>query len=204
MYLVHYNPETYEVLGYLDPQLGFYPEEDGTAYFSISSEIHEEYSEREAWTDGKIITNVPPPNRFAELTVDGWVTNKEAQEQALNLARAEAVQLIDNTIGGIYQKFGRFQTEYDIREKQALAFKKAKYKGEVPSQIQAVVEPTGMTPKQATELILSEADKMRGALEKLGVLRMQKLAMSKKQTIEEIQEYTQTVLAKVKEIAKQL
>ncbi len=204
MYLVNYNPSTYQVLGYLDPSLGFHPTDDGTAYFSIDDDIHAQYSNAPAWTDGKIITNLAPPSDFVVLTEDGWVVDEARQLQALQTAKQAAKDDIDAAVAAIYGKFNPFVREYALRERQALVFVKANYEGDVPPQIQAVVEPTGMTPKEAADSILADAQKLEVALEQLSKLRMQKLAVDNMSNINDINIHRDSVLQQIATVAEQL
>lgn len=88
--------------------------------------------------------------------------------------KAELVTAVDNSVASIYQRFTRFESEYTLRESQAQAFKDANYTGTVPEQVAAFATPAGMTPEAATDLILSQAANLRGALSLLGVKRMRK------------------------------
>lgn len=204
MYLVNYNPNNYQVLGYLDPSLGFHPTDDGTAYFSIDDDIHAQYSNAPAWTDGKIITNQAPPNEFAVLTEDGWIIDEALQLQAIQTTKQAAKTAIDAAVAGIYNNFNPFVREYALREEQALAFVGANYEGDVPPQIQAVVEPTGMTPKQAADSVIANAHKLQTALEQLGTLRMQKLAIDKLTTLEDVNTHRDSILQQIATVAEQL
>ncbi|MGP5553530.1 hypothetical protein [Psychrobacter celer] len=204
MYLVNYNPTTYQVLGYLDPSLGFHPTDDGTAYFSIDDDIHAQYSSSAAWTDGKIITNLAPPSDFVVLTQDGWIVDESLQLQALQTAKQAAKDGIDKAVAAIYDKFNPFVREYALREKQALEFVAANYEGDVPPQINAVVVPTGMTPKQAADSILAAAQKLEMALARLGELRMQKLAVDNMSNINDINTHRDSVLQQIATVAEQL
>ncbi len=205
MYFVHYNPQTSEILGFFDGKLGlFTDEDDGTEYFSISDDDFHKFNGEKCYTNGKIITTEQPPNKFAILTDDGWHVDKNQAEQVLAETKSQAITAIHNSVVEIYNKFAPLSKEYEIREKQARAFKEAKYKGNVPPQVQAVAEPSELTPKQATDLIIKEAEKMELALEKLGALRMQKIAINRLQTIEAVNQHKDSVLAQIAEVAKQL
>lgn len=204
MYFAHYNPTNFKVLGYLDPTIGVYAEDDNTAYFSVKDDIHAQYSAADAWTDGKTITNIAPPNKFAKLTINGWVVDEQAQQKALEAAKQLAKASIDDAVSAIYQKFNRFEAEYAVREQQALEFKAAKYEGDVPHQIQAVVDPTGMTPQQATDSILAAASKLKKALDKFGELRMKKLAVDTMLEIDDVEAHKANVLAQIQAAASAL
>ena len=204
MYLVNYNPTSYQVLGYLDTSMGFHGSNDGTAYFSIDDDIHAQYSDAPAWTDGKIITSAAPPSDFVVLTVDGWVVDESLQQNALQTCKQAAKSAIDNAVGTIYGKFNMFLQEYNLREKQALAFAEANYEGAVPPQINAVAVPTGITPKQATDSVLTEAQNLKIALEALGELRMQKLAIDNMDHVDVINTHRDNVLQQIATVAEQL
>ncbi len=205
MYFAHYNPQTAEVIDFLDGSLGIFAEnDDGTEYFSISDDDFHKFNGEKCYTNGKIITTEPPPNKFAILTDDGWQVDENQAEQVLAETKTQAITDIHNSVVEIYNKFAPLSKEYEIREKQAKAFRQAKYKGDVPPQVKAVAEPSELTPKQATDLILAEAEKMELALEKLGALRMQKIAINRLQTIEAVNQHKDSVLAQIAEVAKQL
>lgn len=204
MYLVNYNPTSYQVLGYLDPSLGFHPTDDGTAYFSIDDDIHDQYSHAPAWTDGKIITNLAPPSDFVVLTEDGWVVDEARQLQALQTAKQAAKDDIDAAVAAIYGKFNPFVREYALREKQAKEFIAANYEGDVPPQIQAVVEPTGMTAKEAADSVIADAQKLDTALDELGKLRMQKLVVDNLTTLEDVSAHRDSILQQIATVAEQL
>ncbi len=205
MYFVHYNPQTTKVLGLLDASLGIIADkDDGTEYFSISDDDFNNFYDKVCYTNGKIITTEPPPNSFAILTDDGWHVDENQAEQVLAETKTQAITDIHNSVVEIYNKFAPLSKEYEIREKQARAFKEAKYKGNVPPQVQAVAEPSELTPKQATDLILAEAEKMELALEKLGALRMQKIAINRLKTIEAVNQHKDSVLEQISVVAKQL
>ncbi len=204
MYLVNYNPSSYQVLGYLDTSMGFHPTDDGTAYFSIDDDIHAQYSNAPAWTDGKIITNTAPPSDFVVLTQDGWVVDESRQLQAIQTTKQAAKTAIDAAVAGIYNKFNPFVREYALREEQALAFVEANYEGDVPPQIQAVVEPTGMTAKEAADSVIADAQKLDAALDELGKLRMQKLAVDNLTALEDVNAHRDSILQQIATVAEQL
>ncbi len=147
----------------------------------------------------------PPPSDFCHLADDGqWVEDNERKSQALVQSKQQSIADIDNAVASIYVRFTRFQAEYDIREKQAISFKKAKYKGDIPLQVKAFAEPAELTPKQATDIIFTQAKTLRTALEALGVLRMKKIGIKKLTTIDEVNIYRDDVLNQIKEIVEKL
>ncbi len=204
MYLLNYNPTSYQVLGYLDTSMGFHGSNDGTAYFSINDDIHAQYSNAPAWTDGKIITNLAPPSDFVVLTQDGWVVDESLQLQAIQTTKQAAKDAIDAAVMAIYNKFNPFVREYALREEQALAFVAANYEGDVPPQINAVVVPTGMTPKEAADSVIAEAQKLDAALDELGKLRMQKLAVDNMNNVDVVNTHRDNVLQQIATFAEQL
>lgn len=84
---------------------------------------------------------------------------------------------IDDAVADTMSPYTRFTEEYTLRESQAQAYKDAGYTGAVPDQVAAFATPAGMQPQAATDLILSQAASLRGALDTLGKLRMQKYAV---------------------------
>lgn len=114
-----------------------------------------------------------------------WLDAGQAQPDAATLAaeiqRLDVVRMardIDDAVAAIYTKVGRFAEEYKLRESQALAFQAAGFAGDVPRQIAAYATPAGITPAQATTVIMAQATQLRGALDALGELRMQKIALA--------------------------
>jgi hypothetical protein len=81
---------------------------------------------------------------------------------------------VDDVISAIYSRFTRFTSEYELREAAARAFKAANYAGTPDPWVTSFATPAGLTPAQATDLIISQADTLRTALATLGALRMRK------------------------------
>lgn len=132
------------------------------------------------------VAEAPAPEATIEQTVteaapelvDGvwtqqWVVLEVAPELVAERRQALA-DSIDAACAAIYTRVGRFAEEYKEREAQALAYQAAGYAGAVPRQVAAFATPAGVTPTYATDLILSQAAQLRGALSALGELRMRK------------------------------
>lgn len=110
--------------------------------------------------------------------VDGVLTQQwtlvDCPTPVIAAKRQSMIDSIDAACAAIYNRVGRFSEEYKEREAQAIAFKAAGYTGAVPRQVAAFATPAGVTPTYATDLILSQAAQLRGALSALGELRMRK------------------------------
>ena len=87
---------------------------------------------------------------------------------------AREVQAIDMAAEAVYKKFARFDKEYEGREAAAVAYKAAGYLGAVPQEVADFATPAGLPPAVATDLILSQAAKLRGAIPLIGAQRMRK------------------------------
>lgn len=114
------------------------------------------------------------------------------------------ITTLDDRIAKIYAKYQRFAIEYQMREEQAKAFKSANYTGETPSQIKAYQLPMGITPKQACDNILSQAEHLRYLLDKLGVIRMKKCAIRQCDNLEDLKQLADSVfnqLAAIEDIS---
>jgi hypothetical protein len=98
------------------------------------------------------------------------------------LDRAAMVAQIDAAAKAVYERFLPFAEEYKAREAQAQAYKDAGYTGTVPPRVAGFATPAGLTPEAATDLILSQAANLRGALNQLSDLRMQKYLVSRAAT----------------------
>lgn len=100
--------------------------------------------------------------------------------------KATIIKIIDDRVALIYQKYQRFSIEYQLREKQAKAFKANNYQGDVPSQITAYQIPAGLTAQQACDDILAQAARLTNLLETLATLRMKKQLIKHCKTIEQL------------------
>lgn len=129
-------------------------------------------TERPAIVAAQNVTEAMPALVDGVWTQQWTVSDASAPEIA---ARRQAlVDGIDAACAAIYTRVGRFAEEYKEREAQALAYQAAGYAGAVPRQVAAFATPAGVTPTYATDLILSQAAQLRGALSALGELRMRK------------------------------
>lgn len=110
----------------------------------------------------------------------GWSHDGQAfsPPAAPALDRTKLVAEIDDAVAAIYTRVGRFSEEYKLREAHALAFQASGHTGAVPRQIAAYATPAGLTPEQATTVVLAQAAQLRGALDTLGELRMRKISLT--------------------------
>lgn len=70
--------------------------------------------------------------------------------------------------------------EYQLTEQEAQAFQAAGFEGAVPATVQAWVDAAGLSPQEATENILAEAAKWKGALYAIRAARLK----GKQQTLD--------------------
>jgi len=101
-------------------------------------------------------------------------TVEQIEEVRPVILKRQLVTQIDDAVASIYLRFTRFESEYELRESQAQAYKNAGYTGTTPEQVMAFANPAGMDYESATNLILNQAAQLRTALAQLGVQRMRK------------------------------
>jgi hypothetical protein len=103
---------------------------------------------------------------------------------------------IDTTIAAIYMRYQRFQLEYIEREAAARKYKEAGYTGEPTVWISHFATNAGLGLKEATDLIIEQADNYRSAIVTLGQLRMDKYKVLHALTPAEARlEYDKTIAA---------
>lgn len=88
--------------------------------------------------------------------------------------RARLVANVDDHIAAITTRWTRFETEYVEREAAARAFAAAGYVGDPGIWVTGFAVPAGLSNTAAANLIISQADGLRTALELLGAQRMAK------------------------------
>lgn len=81
---------------------------------------------------------------------------------------------VDDAVASVITKSTRFILGYEKREAAALAFKSANYVGDATEWVTRFARNTGMTDRQAADLILAQADHLRFVLGQLEALRMDK------------------------------
>ena len=200
MYLVEYDPQTYKVYVYHDLSAGVYTDRKFTEFFVIDEETYMQHMYEESWAKDGFITNVPPPNAYSKLTKKGWITDEATKQRVIKTSREEAKAAIDAAVCSIYGRYNPFVLEYKLRKEQADAFIEAEYKGDVPSQIKAVADSSGLTPKEVADSIIADADKLLTALEVLSKLRMKKLAVDGMNEVDVINAHKDAVLADIKAV----
>lgn len=153
-------------------------------------------SEIEAYSDEKLpdgYTDKKRPDDNYEWNGQQWV-------KPIEKYKSELVAKIDNLVAEIYQRFSRFQSEYELRESEAIAFRANGYEGDVPRQVAAFANRAGLPAQQATDLILSQAAGLRAALAELGDLRMRKYEVMKAQS----EGTAQTIFDDIKTLIEQV
>lgn len=135
----------------------------------------------------------------ATYYVNGVVSGPSYSVVAASLATQ-----VDSLVANIYSQWTRFQEEYTSRENAATAYKAAGYTGDVSVWISSFATPAGLTPKAATDLILSQATALNGALSALGALRMRKYEILSGTTLSAIQASYDDIVSKIKAVAAQI
>jgi hypothetical protein len=141
----------------------------------------------------------------------GWVPGSSADigdlweggifiKPTININRQAMIEEIDKLVENIYDKPMRLSKEYEQREAAALAYKNAGYTGAVPARVLGFSVPAGMSPKDATDLILSQATTLRSALDQLGDLRMRKYEVMRLPTDEAALAAHAEIIATIKQI----
>ena len=125
-------------------------------------------------------------------------------EERMQQVIAQSAQSIDNAASEVYNRFMPFSEEYKVREEQAQAFKGGNYQGDMPSQVAAFAVPAGMTPKQATDLILAQSAALRHGIEAVGIQRMRKQEVKAATSAQEAIDIAQEVVAAIQQIGTML
>ena len=144
------------------------------------------------------------PGKYSKWGGKKWIDDAELIAKALQQEKTQSINTIDDFMGKIYLKFTRFDKEYQLREDQAQAFKEAGYQGEMPEQVEGFAVNNDLTPQQATDLILAQAEKLRYALNELGKLRMQKYKINHQSTIEDVEKVRDELIGKIMDFAQKL
>lgn len=110
--------------------------------------------------------------------VDGFPVLVTPPAPTLGDIKTALMADVDAQISAIYNRFTRFETEYVQREAAARAFKAGGYAGDAGVWVTSFSTNTGMSAQAAADLIISQADSMRAALQALGALRMGKYGIA--------------------------
>ena len=147
--------------------------------------------------DGKPVLAPLAPSHLHQWNGKDWVLDKAAASQLLAEAIDNGTKAINDLVDEAYRHVTRFWPEYQLREQQATEYKAGGYKGELPTQVAAFAEPTGKGGKEATDIILAQAAKLRVTLEQLGILRMKKLELKNLKTAAEVDKRAAEIVAAV-------
>ena len=126
-----------------------------------------------------------------------WTLTKAAASQLLAESIDNGTKAINDLVDEAYRHVTRFWPEYQLREQQAIEYKAGGYKGELPTQVAAFAQPTGKGGKEATDIILAQAAKLRATLEQLGILRMKKLELKNLKTAAEVDKRAAEIVAAI-------
>jgi class 3 adenylate cyclase len=88
--------------------------------------------------------------------------------------KSRLIDEVDTTIAAIYSRWLRFEAAYVAREAAAREFKAGGYVGDPGRWVTAFADAAAMTNAAATDLVISQADGLRSALEDLDAVRMDK------------------------------
>ena len=146
------------------------------------------------------LTFTPRENEYQtwDAKAKVWVLTKAAASQLLAEAIDNGTKAINDLVDEAYRHVTRFWPEYQLREQQATEYKAGGYKGELPTQVAAFAEPTGKGGKEATDIILAQAAKLRVTLEQLGILRMKKLELKNLKTAAEVDKRAAEIVAAIR------
>lgn len=147
--------------------------------------------------EGKPILAEPAPSHLHQWNGKEWTLDKAAASQLLAEAIDNSTKAINDLVDEAYRHVTRFWPEYQLREQQAIEYKAGGYKGELPTQIAAFAEPTGKGNKEATDIILAQAAKLRVTLEQLGILRMKKLELKNLKTAAAVDKRAAEIVAAI-------
>ena len=148
--------------------------------------------------DGKPVLASKAPSYLHQWNGKEWVLDKVAASQLLAEAIDNGTKAINDLVDEAYRHVTRFWPEYQLREQQAIEYKAGGYKGELPTQVAAFAEPTGKGGKEATDIILAQAAKLRVTLEQLGILRMKKLELKNLKTAAEVNKRAAEIVAAIR------
>ena len=148
--------------------------------------------------DGKPVLASKAPSHLHQWNGKEWTLDKAAASQLLAEAIDKGTKAINDLVDEAYRHVTRFWPEYQLREQQAIEYKAGGYKGELPTQVAAFAEPTGKGGKEATDIILAQAAKLRATLEQLGILRMKKLELKNLKTAAEVDKRAAEIVAAIR------
>ena len=147
--------------------------------------------------DGKPVLANPAPSHLHQWDGKEWTLDKAAASQLLAEAIDNGTKAINDLVDEAYRHVTRFWPEYQLREQQAIEYKAGGYKGELPTQVAAFAEPTGKGGKEATDIILAQAAKLRVTMGQLGILRMKKLELKNLKTAAEVDKRAAEIVAAI-------
>lgn len=116
--------------------------------------------------------------KLIHIDITGYPVLVDPPAQTLADLKTALMADVDAQISDIYGRFTRFETEYVQREAAARAFKAGGYAGDAGVWVMSFATNAGMTANLAADLIISQADNMRAALQALGALRMGKYGIA--------------------------
>lgn len=194
-FLVGLAPETLLDLSFSDPALGvsdckWLPEVDQSPALTQ----YQRYGAETLTRSGNVVVVI--------RAVVPWTAAEIAAE--LSVVKTALAKEIDAAVLAIYDKPITLGKEYEAREKAATDYKAAGYTGTVPARLAGFATPAGLTPRVAADLVLSQASQLRGALDSLSDLRMQKQSVQRAATEAEARTIHTATMASIAAIAAAL
>lgn len=147
--------------------------------------------------DGKPVLTLAAPSHLHRWDGKAWVLDKAAASQLLAESIDNGTKAINDLVDEAYRHVTRFWPEYQLREQQAIEYKAGGYKGELPTQVAAFAQPTGKGNKEATDIVLAQAAKLRVTMEQLGILRMRKFELKNLKTAAEVDKRAAEIVAAI-------
>lgn len=148
---------------------------------------------------------------FSYLLPSGAVAITDVEASAISNppkpiagVRASLISALDTYISTIYNRFTRFDLEYKKREAAARAFKANAYLGLAGVWVKSFADSAGMTEAAASDLIITQADKLNQALENIAAIRMRKYTLNGATTEAQAQAIYDAIINDANLIAGQL
>jgi len=132
--------------------------------------------------------------------LDWTVFPPALKSRAVALTADQLVAKIDARVAEIYATWSRFDSEDNLRQIAAQKFQDAGYEGEVSVWISSYARAAGLTDREATDLILQQAEQKVRAQEQLAELRLRKYELSAVAAADRTARYNE-IMALIEEIA---
>lgn len=132
--------------------------------------------------------------------IDGEVIQEPPKEPNKTTLIADLKASIDNKAATVKTKWSRFLDEYKEREKEAIRFKEGNYEGTPTEILKAFADAAQLDYKTATDIVLSQAERVRGVLTEIANTRMRKFSLKDDMSIEELQNIHDSIIEHLENI----